>query len=234
MKKEYQISILVIGSHDSGKTQLIQSYQEEHHDISSIFNSIQLIEYSPSQTLKHLNPHAAIIIFDVSSRSSFQEAISLIHEISYPKLIIGNITQNTNRQISYQEAVHLSQTLSCFYQEISTSQPQSILKSLNFFLTTLQEPEESVSFDLSLKVSSVNMHKIKLLSIFLSILTGISGIAVLMLGAFEAVLLNKDNEQGLCDSLLTSGTLTFIISFIGYYGAKREGIKEYLKGVRTM
>ena len=107
------------------------------------FNSIMPMYYK--------NAQAAIIVFDISNRSSFEkldEIMNKVKEFAHKSIIIflvGNkkdLEINGKRIISKEEAEKYAESVGAFYIEVSALKKEGIEDLLNIILNNIPKPSE--------------------------------------------------------------------------------------------
>jgi hypothetical protein len=193
--------------------------------------NVRIVDYKGTQTLEEHHPDAVIIIFDPSSKISIHQAVNYFNHFNIPRFIVANCSKSGPKDATCREFSKYVEKKGCIYQEIAVIDSATVNQSLTYFLNKLDAQDEYSSHTISVPMSEFKLKRIKQFCILMSILTAISGIGILIIGSFEAIQHNQNNIHGLSDSLLTSGTLSFMVSFLGFYGTKGDGIKEYLRAV---
>jgi hypothetical protein len=78
-------------------------------------------------------------------------------------------------------------------------------------------------------ITRKTLRALRLAIVALSIVTMLIGLALLILGGIMAIWNFQKDMRWISDSFMTSGIFSFMMSFLGFYGARNSGIKEYLK-----
>jgi hypothetical protein len=73
------------------------------------------------------------------------------------------------------------------------------------------------------------MRILKWVSFSSSLLSALLAILIIFLAGIISISRESTEQRWFANSLLTSGNLTFVMSFVGFYGVKKTGVKEYLK-----
>lgn len=225
-------SIAILSSSSEHKSQFIQIYNEISHEDSNFEFGTELIEYDPTKLCPR-KPDGVIILFDLYSRDSFTKACQLSTQVKTHKLLLGSISSHELREVTYLEAYEKAEKLNCFYYEINPSESYSIKESISFLLNRINELEFGSEYRLRIPISLKVKIFLKNVSVYVSILMGISGLAVLIVGGISSLLVNVEGCW-LGDSLIYSGCLTFMICFLGFYGTRIDNIREYLKIVLSI
>jgi hypothetical protein len=105
------------------------------------------------------------------------------------------------------------------------------------FETLFEEMDRTLPFNMTdpLKlarywpdVTRKTLKHIRLSIAIISVITMMGGLTLLILGGIMAIW-NSEEMRWISDSFMTSGIFSFMMSFLGFYGARNSGIKEYLK-----
>ena len=97
------------------------------------------------------NAQAAILVFDLGNRSSFEklnEIMQKVREFAHPSIIIflvGNKTDleiQGNRVITREEAVKYAESIEAFYNEVSALQKQGIDDLVDLIVSKIPKPSQ--------------------------------------------------------------------------------------------
>lgn len=228
MKKDFNKCIVVLGTQDSGKSQFIECCLGQ---LDENLDNVKIVDYKGTQTLEEHHPDAVIIIFDPRSRLSIYQAVNYFNHFNIPRFVVANCSKSEQKDVTCREFSKYVEKKGCIYQEMAVIDSTTVIQSLTYFLNKLDEQDEYSYQTINIPMSESKLKRIKQICTLMSILTAISGITVLIIGSFEAIQHSENITHGLTDSLLTSGILSFMVSFLGFYGTKGDGIREYLKAV---
>ena len=82
---------------------------------------------------------------------------------------------------------------------------------------------------LSFKLNYRGMRILKWSSFICSLIAALLSLILIFMAGMIAISKDSVERRWFANSLLTAGNLTFVMSFVGFYGIKKTGIKEYLK-----
>ena len=232
MKGNKDKCIAILSSSANHRTEFIQIYNDISQKSSNFEFGTELIEYDTSN-FGVRRPDGVIILFDLYSRDSYDKACQLSTQVKVHKLLLGNKMPPAVREVTFDEANEQAVKLNCFYHEIDMTNTSSIKESISFLLNRINELEFGSEYRFKIPISLRVKSILKNLSILVTVLTGVSGLAVLIIGAITSLLVDFEGRW-LGDSLIYSGCLTFMVCFLGFYGTKIESIREYLKIVRNI
>ncbi|OMJ92416.1 hypothetical protein SteCoe_4867 [Stentor coeruleus] len=101
--------------------------------------------------------------------------------------------------------------------------------SLEHALMQISHGLETAYKLLNIKLTHKGMKILKICSFVFSILSALLSLFLIFTGGILAISRYSVEKRWFAHSLLTSGNLTFVMSFVGFYGVKKSGVKEYLK-----
>lgn len=172
-------------------------------------------------TFSH-NTKAIIYLYtDESSYEHIQEKTSLS---TIPGFII-QITSITTTPIIRPRSSYASLKYSDPYFHVDLNSKIS----LEHALMQISHRLETAYKLLNTKLSHKGMKILKSCSFVFSIISALLSLLLVFTGGILAVSKHSVEKRWFAHSLLTSGNLTFVISFVGFYGVKKSGVKEYLK-----
>jgi VIT1/CCC1 family predicted Fe2+/Mn2+ transporter len=232
MKGSQDKCIAILSSSANHRTEFIQIYNDISHTASNFEFGTELIEYD-TNNLSVRKPDGVIILFDLYSRDSYDKACQLSTQVKVHKLLLGINMPPAVREVTFDEANEKAVEHNCFYHEIDITATNTIKESISFLLNRINELEFGSKYRFKIPISLRGKSILKNLSILVTLLTGVSGLAVLIIGAITSLLVNFEGTW-LGDSLIYSGCLTFMVCFLGFYGTRIENIREYLKIVRNI
>jgi len=153
---DYLFKIVIVGDSGSGKSSILSRYVDEkftHDHISTIGVDfvIHNVEYNGKliklqiwdtagqcrfrtiSSMYYKGAHAAIIVFSIDNRKSFENLLSWIEELdkydNYPKIIVGNKSDKIEqREVYYTEAKEFCDRYNILYIETSAKNNININK----------------------------------------------------------------------------------------------------------
>uniref|UniRef100_A0A6U3RS86 Ras-related protein Rab-18 n=1 Tax=Ditylum brightwellii TaxID=49249 RepID=A0A6U3RS86_9STRA len=168
---DYLFKILLVGNSSVGKTCLLQQFVDNWFDESSIPTigvdfKIRTLEISGKvaklqiwdtagqerfrtiTTSYYRGAHGAVVVYDVTSRESFEDVKRWFHDIerysspSVRKILVGNkIDLNGSRQVSFEEGLDFASNLGIDFMETSA---KTAYKVEDLFLNMAFQIKEEV------------------------------------------------------------------------------------------
>jgi hypothetical protein len=173
---------------------------------------------------KNLKPTTKACIYLCNEDMNFSEVLEKCGVKSLPKFIVHVKTPNLPSQKS-QNFYKISSKKKITYLTYDTSNPSSIEDILDTASHLVEKDYKLLWF----KIGHNFIQIIKWSSFLFSIISALISIVLIFIAGTIAISTTSVERRWFVNSLLTSGNLTFVMSFVGFYGVKKSGIKEYLK-----
>lgn len=174
---------------------------------------------------------ALIVVFDLTNSHSFQDCIQVLDNFTRPFVLVGNKTDSEHkRQVSSLMATRRAIQSKCVYTECSARYNERVDPCL-FLLLDLIIDAKKVSCWKPWPPGPAGLRRLHIISWLVTMATMLQGIGMLMYGVYFIIHMDDKTTDWLGVSLIWSGILTFVVSFLGFYGTKAK-IKEYLKVVK--
>ena len=189
---------------------------------------ITAIENNPSFSLyniklsRNITPQTKGFVFLCDHEMSFDLALEKCSGISLPKFIIQRHTQILGFVQDYSVKIAEKRV---FFSKVNFSNPSSVQDIVDKLGSFLEKGYNLLSFKLNYK----GVQIIKWSSFIFSLLSALLSLVLIFIAGIIAISKSSVEKRWFANSLLTAGNLTFVMSFVGFYGVKKTGIKEYLK-----
>lgn len=228
---ENDTDLIVIGGSSVGKSDFIKLYERKAQSFISATENVNL-EECVSGTIPHniYKKEGALIMFDTSSLASLKEAIALASEVPIPKVLVGNIMHPSEISVSHHECTKRAAEVGCPYIETSTTLKKSITFPLEVLISEINKKKDSQKKRrFVFRLSPRSIKALKFFALICAGLTTLESLVFVIFGSLMAVSSSENDIRLASDSMINSGALGFVMSFVGMYGVKKSGIKEYLK-----
>lgn len=169
------LKIIFMGDTNVGKSSIVHYmiYQESytyraHQTISAAFHVKTINDkkihiwdtagqekYRSFVNIYYRDSHGAIVVFDLTDRSSFKHLSQWIndfriHNPNQPIIILGNKSDLPNRQVSLEEVKDFADDLSLKFFITNTLDGSNILTALHSLIDMIEPPlHQSINFDLN-------------------------------------------------------------------------------------
>ena len=108
---------------------------------------------------------------------------------------------------------------------LDLTQPDNLIDFFEYVSKSLEKKYKIWMFYLSQR----GLNVVKWISFTSSLISALLAILIIFLAGIISISRESTEQRWFANSLLTSGNLTFVMSFVGFYGVKKTGVKEYLK-----
>ena len=180
---------------------------------------------SSNLKLYHLmSPQTKAFIYICDDNASYQAALEKCSVVTLPRYII-RILSATDRSTESFEETRISEEKKINFYSVDLNSPSSIQRVIEKIVMSLEKAYQL----LNCKINSKGMHALKWTSFICSLLSALLALLLIFMAGMIAISRKNSENRWFANSLLTSGNLTFVMSFVGFYGVKKAGIKEYLK-----
>lgn len=202
--------ILVYGTSHELVDDFIRAFEK---NISYSFHKIRLNYLVTTKT------KGFVFLYD--DQASYDSIIQKSSVVTLPKCIVRVLTDNPE---TIQENSQIDEKKRSSYS-VNLSSPSSI-EEIILKLSQLVETGYKL---LNLQINHRGMRVIKWSSFVCSLLSALQALILIFMAGIIAITRSSEDRRWFANSLLTAGNLTFVMSFVGFYGVKKTGIKEYLK-----
>jgi hypothetical protein len=108
---------------------------------------------------------------------------------------------------------------------LDLTQHENLIDFFDYVSKSLEKKYKIWMFYLSQR----GLNVVKWISFTSSLISALLAILIIFLAGIISISRESTEQRWFANSLLTSGNLTFVMSFVGFYGVKKTGVKEYLK-----
>lgn len=226
----------IVGSSQVGKSTLINGFLRDsslkkhisyrHHSFA-----LEFVE-SGLEILQIERLDALIVLFDLTDEYSFEECIQVLDNFTKPFVLVGNKADEENlRKVESLKATRRAVQSKCVYMECSARYGDHTDSCLFLLLDLLIGAKHGEKCGVIWPPSPKGRRILQGITRVLAVATMLQGLGMCLYGGYFITHMDDESTDWLGDMLLWSGTLTFVMSFLGFYGSK-EAIKEYLKVVK--
>lgn len=173
---------------------------------------------------RDISPKTKAVILLYASKESFITIQQKSSEVFLPAYIIKIMTNESTEKFQ-RGSIQARPGEQFSHLAVNLKSPESIHSLLEHISNSLKKSYKFLAFSLSQK----GMRIVKWISFICSLLSALLSILVIFIAGIISISRESTEQRWFSNSLLTSGNLTFVMSFVGFYGVKKSGIKEYLK-----
>lgn len=173
---------------------------------------------------RDISPKTKAVILLYASQESFLTIQQKSSEVFLPAYIVKILTNESGENFQ-RGSIQARPGEQFSHLAINLRSAASINSLLEHVSNSLKKSYKFLAFNLSQK----GMKIVKWVSFICSLLSAILSILVIFIAGIISISRESTEQRWFSNSLLTSGNLTFVMSFVGFYGVKKSGIKEYLK-----
>lgn len=225
----------IVGSAGVGKSTLVEGYLSSSSLVKHVAYrrrsfALKFVE-SELDDLHIQQLDAVMVVFDLTDEHSFEECMQVLDNFTQPFVLVGNkADEESSRQVSSLVATRRAVQSKCVYTECSARYSDHIDSCLFLLLDLLIDAKQVGTCWEWWPPGPRGREVLQGVTCILAIATMLQGLGMCMYGGYFIVHMDDKSTDWLGDAFIWSGTLTFIMSFLGFYGSK-EAIKEYLKVV---
>lgn len=225
----------IVGSAGVGKSTLIESFLsgsrlKKHVAYRRRSFALEFVE-SELDNLHTEQLDALMVLFDLTNKCSFEDCIQVLDNFTKPFVLVGNKADEENsRQVSPLTATRRAVQSKCVYTECSARYSDHTDSCLFLLLDLLIDAKQASNCWEWWPPGPSGRKVLQGMTCVLAIATMLQGLGMCMYGGYIIIHMDDPSTDWVGDTLMWSGTLTFVMSFLGFYGSKKA-IKEYLKVV---
>ncbi|CAG9310370.1 unnamed protein product [Blepharisma stoltei] len=227
MEYRQALEIILLGGKGAGKTKFKLCYDKNSKRMELPYDVVldKAEAYVIPEDIDEKD--GALVLFDLAAENSLPNTLSMLPNIPIPKILVGCNSDSEERKISAIEAKIQAEQNGCKYIEFPET---DILFVINMIIGEIENHRENQrKRRCVIRLSFKSMERLQSMAMIMALVSGFFGLAVMACGATLVITTENTSYRWLTNSFLTSGTLTFVMSFVGFYGSKKSGIKEYLK-----
>ena len=173
---------------------------------------------------RDITPKTKAVILLYTNQDSFITVEQKSSEVFLPAFIVNLVVSDSNESFK-RGSIQMRPGEQIAHLAINLKSLQSVRNLLEYISNSLKKSYKILIFSLSHK----GMRVVKWVSFISSLLSALLSILVIFIAGIISISRESAEKRWFSNSLLTSGNLTFVMSFVGFYGVKKSGIKEYLK-----
>ena len=171
-----------------------------------------------------MSPLTKAFIYVCDDDASYKSALEKCLVINLPRFIIKILSLYDHSTQSFEDS-RISEDIKINFLSVNLNSESSIQRVIEKIVVSLEKGYKLLNFKLNYK----GMRALKWTSFICSLLSALLALLLVFTAGIIAISKNNSENRWFANSLLTSGNLTFVMSFVGFYGVKKAGIKEYLK-----
>lgn len=229
-----QARVAICGPKQTGKSKLMSMLKElPNRDVGDLKHQVRYIDIeNPMENFDSLY-HLVVITFDLTNLKSYMKALKIVGMTTHaPRLLIGVADLPNERKISRRTAIRNAKERDLFYREVCLFEVSEVTE-VNSIIEDIVERQLALEGSWKIKISNKRHMQLKYACKWLSVTAMVQGLIMMSYGSLLFLML-KSYQEWIGDTQMFGGTLTFMISFLGYYGVRYSGIKEYLDVVRVI